>query len=461
MDQQHAPRPAAHRRAPSPGRRLRRRVLLGVSAVAALALVGGGVAVARTVVDLDTGIHRSDIHLPVAGASASSSAVPQAEGESNILVMGLDSRRDEDGNVLPAATYQALHAGDGSDGGYNTNVLMLIHIPAGGGPAVGISIPRDDWTTLPGAPDGNAEGKIKQAYGYELDQTLRHIVNTEPGVSHDDAYQQARSAARQEEITTVSQFLGGVPINHFIEVTMAAFYDIAQAVQPIQVCLNETTSDTYSGADFHKGLQSLDAAQALSFVRQRRDTSGSGVELTDLDRERREQAFIVALAYKLRHEDVLTNFPLVQHLIDTAKQDIALDSGFDLLSFAGDAQRFAGGGITFQTLPIVRYGVEDGQDVNIVDLAQVRSTTAALIAASDHPAAAQSATPSTAATPSTGAAQGTAGTGSAAGQGAAGQGAAGQGAGAAQGAPTTSGVPSTTTTSAAQPLASGGIPCVN
>ena len=446
---------AAHRRGPSRAQVLRRRAFTVVTAVAALALVGGGVAVARTVVDLDTGIHRSDIHLPVAGASSSSSAVPQGQGESNILVMGLDSRRDEDGNVLPAATYQALHAGDGSDGGYNTNVLMLIHIPAGGGPAIGISIPRDDWTTLPGAPDGNATGKIKQAYGYELDQTLRHIVNTEPGVSHDDAYQQARSAARQEEITTVSQFLGGVPINHFIEVTMAAFYDIAQAVQPMPVCLNETTSDTYSGADFHQGLQSLDASQALSFVRQRRDTSGSGVELTDLDRERREQAFIVALAYKLRHEDVLTNFPLVQHLIDTAKQDIALDSGFDLLSFAGDAQRFAGGDITFQTLPIVRYGVEDGQDVNIVDLAQIRSTTAALISASDHPGTTASATPTTGGTAGGGTTTG--------GTGASGTSAAKAPTGATNAGASTAGstAPSTTTTSAAQPLASGGIPCVN
>ncbi|MFX8875822.1 LytR family transcriptional regulator, partial [Acinetobacter baumannii] len=68
--------------------------------------------------------------------------VAQNTGEVNILVMGLDSRVDEDGNPYPQDIYNAIHAEDESVGGYNTNVLMYIHIPAGGGPAVGVSIPR-------------------------------------------------------------------------------------------------------------------------------------------------------------------------------------------------------------------------------------------------------------------------------------------------------------------------------
>jgi anionic cell wall polymer biosynthesis LytR-Cps2A-Psr (LCP) family protein len=47
-------------------------------------------------------------------------APKSAGGETNILVMGLDSRLDENGNPLPAAIYQALHAGDQQVGGYNT-----------------------------------------------------------------------------------------------------------------------------------------------------------------------------------------------------------------------------------------------------------------------------------------------------------------------------------------------------
>lgn len=327
--------------------------------------------------DLSTGIHRSVIRLPAAGRDTPSGPV-QDSSETNILVMGLDSRRDENGKALPAAIYSALRAGNQSDGGYNTNVLMLIHIPANGGKAVGISIPRDDYVDLVGHPDGVSKSKIKEAYGLALDQELRHLVNTST-LSYADAYQQARAAARQSEISTVSAFLGGVPINHFIEVTMAAFYQVAVAVQPISVCLAQATADVYSGADFPAGVQNLSAGQAVSFVRQRRDTTHSGLVFTDLDRERRQQAFIVSLGVKLKQANTFTNFGILQSIIDTAKENIALDSGFDLLRFASQTAKLSSGNMIFVTLPITGYSVIDHKDVNLVDLPQIRSQVQQLL----------------------------------------------------------------------------------
>ena len=192
----------------------RRRIVAGIACVVVVLLIGGGIFVYSQYQQLSTGIHRSGI--------ATAQAVPaQNTGETNILVMGLDSRLDENGNALPADVYNALHAGTADDGGYNANVLILLHIPAGGGHPVGISIPRDDWVSLPGSPDGESMGKIKQAYGLQLDDTLTHLTQTQPSLSHADAYQQARAAARAEEVKTVSQFLN-VHIDHFVEVTMAA-----------------------------------------------------------------------------------------------------------------------------------------------------------------------------------------------------------------------------------------------
>ncbi|MCR6492550.1 LCP family protein [Cellulomonas sp. P24] len=321
--------------------------------------------------------------------------------------MGLDSRLDENGNPLPAKVYSALQAGNQSDGGYNTNVLMLLHLPAGGGKAVGISIPRDDYVALPGHPDGTSMAKIKEAYGLTLDQKLRQLVNA-GGISHADAYQQARAAARQAEVATVSAFLGGVPINHFVEVTMAAFYQVAQAVQPITVCLDEATSDTFSGANFRAGVQQLSASQAVSFVRQRRDNTHPNLDFTDLDRERRQQAFIISLAYKLKQAGTFTNLGTLRSLIDTAKQNIALDSGFNLLSFAGEASKLAGGNLSFTTLPITGFGVRNGQDVNLVNLAQIRAETARLLSGTPAPSSAAAGT----STGSGGKSTGGAGTGS-------------------------------------------------
>src|SRR5487761_916100 len=94
-------------------------------------------------------------------------------GEQNILLMGLESRTDWNGNVLPNNILNALHAGSRQGvlngvGGNTTNTLILIHIPAGGGRAVGISIPRDDFVAFPQPSDGQSGGKSDQAYGLAL-----------------------------------------------------------------------------------------------------------------------------------------------------------------------------------------------------------------------------------------------------------------------------------------------------
>ncbi|MGN6446150.1 LCP family protein [Amnibacterium sp.] len=352
-----------------------RSALTTLVAVIVVITVGGLGIVGWTVSQVSNGIHRSAIVLP---------SSPTAE--TNILLMGLDSRVDEDGKPFPRSIYQALHAGNSSDGGYNTNVLMLIHIPAGGGRAVGISIPRDDYAAYPGSPYGESHGKIKEAYGLEFADTFDRLVST-GSMSRAAAYQAARGAARREEIATVSAFLGGVPINHFVEVTMAAFYKVALAVQPIEMCVKESTSDPYSNAHFRKGYQELTAETAVEFVRQRRDLNNPALNFTDLDRARRQQAFIIDVLHKLRQTGEITNPVTLQTLFNTAKQDIALDSGFDPLSLAGVAEHFAGGGITFQTLPITGYATINGSDVNTVDLPAIRSQTAHILSASDHPSA--------------------------------------------------------------------------
>jgi len=389
------------------------------------------VTVAVVVASDLNGIHRSDIAMPSA-----SPGVPQNTGEVNILVMGLDSRVDQDGKPYPQDIYDAIHAEDESVGGYNTNVLIYLHIPAGGGPAVGVSIPRDDYVEYSNSPDGVSKGKIKEDYGRTFSATYDEL--TAKGTDEATAYQQARDAARQAQIQTVSSFLGGVPIDHFVEVTMAAFYRVAQAVQPITVCLNQATADTYSGANFAAGVQQIDAAQAMAFVRQRRDTQYANVDLTDLDRTRRQQAFMVSLAVKLKDSQTFTNFGTMRSLIDTAKQYVAIDQGLDLLSLASTAQRLSGGGITFQTLPVERFDTVDGESVNIVDPDRIAQIMQDLM---NPPTTAPSDTPTDAATSPASPSDG--GDGSTP-------------------APAPSGSPTSQSyTDSQEPMTSGAVPCVN
>lgn len=292
--------------------------------------------------------------------------------DTNILIMGLDSRLDQNGDPLPKDVLAQLHAGDSNDGGYNTNVLMLLHVPGDGGRAQAISIPRDDYVDLPGAPDNVTEAKIKQGYGLAKDEKERAL--RAEGVRDPRALEQeGREAGRRQTVRTVQQFLGNVPIDHFVEVTLVGFYDLATALGSVRVCLKGPTQDSYSGAKFVRGYQDLNAAQALAFVRQRRDYRHPELNFTDLDRERRQQAFLASASYQLRSLGTFADPTRLASLIDVAKKDVVIDTRFDLLGFLQDSKGLLNGNITFTTLPVKSFGKRDGQDVNLVDTDQIRT----------------------------------------------------------------------------------------
>lgn len=301
-------------------------------------------------------------------------------GAQNILIMGLDSRLDQNGQPLPTNIYDALHAGDETSGGYNANVLIVLHIPAGNAPMVAISIPRDDYVDLAGCPTPDCKGKVKQAYSFAYKRALKAATGEEEtGGTHTLAEEQAaREAGRKAEIQTVRSLLG-IPIDHFIEVTLVAFLQIAQVIQPITVCLNADTSDPYySGADFRQGVQEIDAAQAMAFVRQRRDVNDE--LFTDMDRTRRQQAFIASLVSALRHGEALSSPRTMRNLLDVVRQNVAVDAGFDLSKFIQNASDYTDRSLSLYTLPIAEFAVDEaGEDVNLVDVAAIRQIVRNLI----------------------------------------------------------------------------------
>ena len=376
---------------PSPTRRSVLRMSKGriVVAVALLAVVTVVGFVVLQYVRLTTGLTTSQV-LDRRGRSALAGK--------NLLLMGLDSRLDENGRPLSRELYDALHSGDQSSGGENANVLMMVHVPADGGRAVGLSIPRDDYVALPGCPLHQCMGKIKQAYGLAFSQAATDLSRS--GAPAGTArVQQQRDAGRRAEVAAVEQFLGGqLRIDHFVEVTMVAFYELAKVVQPVTVCVASDTQDRYSGADFHAGRQQIDAAQAVAFVRQRRDNAHPSLLFTDLDRDRRQQAFIASVVYQLKQAGTLTNPVKLSGIVGVATSNLAIDSDTSLLDLLRLGSRLSGN-VTFYTLPIRAFGRDPrGEDVNLVDLPTIQATVRQLLApprAATPPAA----TPSSPAAP--------------------------------------------------------------
>lgn len=293
------------------------------------------------------------------------------DGDVNVLLMGLDSRRDNQGNDLPPAILQQLHAGSSSDvGGYNTNTLILLHVPADGSRAVALSIPRDDYVNL---PEGLGEHKIKEAYG-RAKANAENVARSAGTTDRAALEQVGREAGRHAAIDAVQQLLG-VTVDHFAEINLAGFYDLANAIGGVQVCLRQPVHDWYSGADFPAGMQTLDGAQSLAFVRQRH-----GLTNGDLDRTHRQQAFLASAMHKLRSAGVLDDLGKVGALLDVARKDVVVDSGFDVLSFMRQAGAVTSGNVTFYTLPIQGFATEDGESVNLIDPGQVRTVAQRLLA---------------------------------------------------------------------------------
>jgi len=182
---------------------------------------------------LVTGWYAHRVESALGGIASSDVATggPQT-GAMNILLMGLESRTDYNGNTLSSSLLTAMHAGSvyGVNnlhvGGQATNTLILIHIFAGGRKAVGFSVPRDDVVTFPKPYDGQSQGKIDQAYGLAWAQSLNETANS--SISHDQRYFLANEAGQAAAIDTVSA-LTGVHIDHFAEVNLAGFFYLAQA----------------------------------------------------------------------------------------------------------------------------------------------------------------------------------------------------------------------------------------
>ncbi|MFE2108989.1 LCP family protein [Kitasatospora sp. NPDC059463] len=307
-------------------------------------------------------------------AEARKNAPPHLDKSVNLLLIGLDSRKDMDGNDLPKEfVEEELHAGSSEIGGYNTNALIVLHIPANGGKVTALSVPRDDYVQTVGA-DGKMH-KIKEAYGIAKEAAEARLGGK--GLSKSELERQSREAGRAATLQTVQAFLD-IPIDHFAEVNLIGFYDIAKAVEPIQVCLNNPVDDPIvartathegggTGLKLPAGVSSLDARQALSFVRQRHHLKNG-----DLDRTHRQQAFISSVVYKLKQQGVVNDLGQLQRLFDVVKKDVVIDDRWNVLDFAQQAPNLTGGNVEFNTLPITGFKTIGGQEVNTVDPDQIK-----------------------------------------------------------------------------------------
>jgi LCP family protein required for cell wall assembly len=272
-------------------------------------------------------------------------------GSMNILVMGLESRTYWSGRALPHSLEDVMHIGD--SGGDATNTLILIHIFPGGQKAIGFSIPRDSYVRMYGTMGfGPTMSKIDNAYGYAMAARIDQILDTDPKMPSWEQMFEGNEAGRLATVQTV-EALTGQTINKFAELNLYGYYELAKEFGGIEVCVKPygggtNLTDSNSGARLKPGYQHLDAAQALSFVRER-DNLPAG----DLDRTARQQAVLDYVLWNLKTEGLLDDVGSLNSLLSFASNYLITSRGWNLLQFAGEMDALNGQNLTFHTTPVI------------------------------------------------------------------------------------------------------------
>ena len=286
-------------------------------------------------------------------------------GAQDILLVGVDSRTDAQGNPLPQEVLQQLNTGGDNPRVLNSDTIILLHVPEDGGAAVAFSIPRDSYVDIP----GYRTDKINAAYPAVQALTAERLVAD--GVRDRARIDAEAAQAGRTALIGAVEGLTGVKVDHFAEVNLLGFYTLTKAVGGVDVCLKAAVDDPLSGARFPAGPRTVEGGDALAFVRQRH-----GLPQGDLSRIRRQQVFLAAVAEKILAAGTLTDPAKLTALVAATQQSVVLDRSFDLLAFARQASGIAGGNLEFLTVPTRGTETNNRGSVVKVDPAQVQAFVA-------------------------------------------------------------------------------------
>jgi LCP family protein required for cell wall assembly len=251
-------------------------------------------------------------------AIPSSSTTTSKLAGQNILLVG-DDHRPADASAQELAELGTTQDG----GGTNTDTMMVLHIPSNGAKASLISFPRDSWVDIP----GYGMGKLNAAFAY--------------------GSQKGGDAGGAQLLVQTVENLSGLHIDHFVRISLLGFYDVAKALPEIKVCLVNAVDDPYSTFKAPAGVSTLNAMQALAFVRQRH-----GLPQGDLDREIRQRYFLTAEAKNFASASTLLNPGRLNAALKAMSGAIQTDPGLNFLSLASQLKDLAGGNLTSTTIPI-------------------------------------------------------------------------------------------------------------
>ncbi|MFE7566673.1 LCP family protein [Streptomyces sp. NPDC057539] len=255
---------------------------------------------------------------------------PVALDAQNILLIGSDSRSG-DGN----GKY-----GRDDGGSQRSDTTILLHLAADRKSATAMSLPRDLMVEIPSCarPDGTRSQAQFAQFNW--------------------AFEAGGAACT---IRTVEK-LTDIRVDHHMVVDFSGFTDMVNAVDGVEVCLDEPVKDVQALLELPAGRQTLDGEQALGFVRARHGI-GDG---SDTQRMDRQQRFLGALFKKVQSNGVLLNPARLYPVLDAATKSLTTDPGLnslsDLYELARSMQSVPMEKVQFLTVPRQPYAQDPNRD---------------------------------------------------------------------------------------------------
>lgn len=230
-----------------------------------------------------------------------------SRGPLNVLVVGSDAR----GGLSPEeARLYTLGESDGERG----DTVMLISLGANRRTAGVVSFPRDLLVR-----DGDRRRKLTETFADGPDRVVK-----------------------------VLQATTGVPIHHYVEVSIPGFIGVVEAVGGVDICLEKALHDPKSGADFQAGCHHFDPRAALAYVRSRATERG------DFDRMERQQTLMRALLKRLTALRTLVDVPRLFDVVERVARNVTTDSELGprgMTVLAVQLRRLAAGSVPMITVP--------------------------------------------------------------------------------------------------------------
>ncbi|SCL22286.1 transcriptional attenuator, LytR family [Micromonospora nigra] len=288
--------------------------------VLVLALLGGVGAWFYTR-SLNDNLARTDPFSEITGGRPAKAV----DGALNILLVGTDSR-DPDAPVDESSQWRA-------------DTIIVMHIPANHQEAYLVSIPRDLYVPIP--QGANAEcgtgqrGKINSAFAF---------------------------GGLPLAVRTVECFTD-VRLNHVMAIDFGGFKEVTDALGGVDLKVERTIKSIHKPyRTFTKGTMHMNGAQALDWIRQRKQFPDG-----DFARMRHQQEFLRALMDKAASTQTLTSPTKLNAFLQSVTDAVTVDEQFSLTDMAVQFRNLRGENLTFVTSPHLGSETINGESVVVSD----------------------------------------------------------------------------------------------